>query len=63
MLFSKQKTRYTSEFTQFLTELKETHPHLEQQQREGRARLWDKEPTTLDDQRRIFESTVSKSSH
>lgn len=34
--------RYESEITLFLKELKKEEPQLEQQQREGRARLWDK---------------------
>jgi putative IMPACT (imprinted ancient) family translation regulator len=33
---------YESEFTQFLKQYKEKHPDVEQRQREGRARLWDK---------------------
>lgn len=34
--------RYESEITLFLKELKKEEPQLEQEQREGRARLWDK---------------------
>jgi hypothetical protein len=44
--------RYQSEFTQFLTELKTQKPHLEADQQAGRALLWDKEPLTVEDQRR-----------
>jgi hypothetical protein len=33
---------YTSEITQFLQSYKAAHPDLEQRQREGRARLWDR---------------------
>jgi len=33
---------YTSEITQFLQSYKSAHPDLEERQREGRARLWDK---------------------
>lgn len=33
---------YISEATQFLQSLKTANPQLEQAQREGRARLWDK---------------------
>ncbi|WP_155194636.1 DUF3460 family protein [Orrella sp. JC864] len=33
---------YQSEITQFLQEYKAQHPDVEQRQREGRARLWDK---------------------
>jgi len=44
--------RYQSEFTQFLNELKAKKPHLEADQQAGRALLWDKEPQTVEDQRR-----------
>ena len=33
---------YESEITQFLKHYKQQHPDVEQRQREGRARLWDK---------------------
>ncbi len=33
---------YTSEITQFLKQYKAEHPDVEQQQRDGRARLWDR---------------------
>jgi hypothetical protein len=33
---------YTSEVTQFIQTLKQQRPTLEQEQREGRALLWDK---------------------
>jgi hypothetical protein len=33
---------YTSEITQFLQSYKSAHPDVEQRQRDGRARLWDK---------------------
>jgi len=35
---------YVSEFTQFITELKSAKPHLEADQRKGRAIWWDKKP-------------------
>ena len=44
--------RYTSEFTQFLNELKSAQPHLEADQQAGRALLWDKAPLTTEDQNR-----------
>ena len=34
--------QYTSEITQFLQHYKSEHPDVEQRQRDGRARLWDK---------------------
>ncbi len=33
---------YTSEITKFLEAFKTAHPDIEQRQRDGRARLWDK---------------------
>ncbi|HMN20265.1 MAG TPA: DUF3460 family protein [Ottowia sp.] len=36
------RPHYTSEATDFLEQLKRERPDLEQRQREGRARLWDK---------------------
>jgi len=44
--------RYTSEFTQFLNELKSEKPELEAGQQAGRALLWDQEPLSTEDQRR-----------
>ena len=44
--------RYQSEFTQFLNELKSENPDLEAGQQAGRALLWDKEPLTIEEQRR-----------
>ena len=34
--------QYTSEITQFLQSYKSSNPDVEQRQRDGRARLWDK---------------------
>jgi len=34
--------QYTSEITQFLQKYKAEHPDVEQRQRDGRARLWDR---------------------
>lgn len=59
MLFSKQKSRYQSEFTLFLEELKKADPLLEQKQLTGRALLWDKAPLSLDAQQRILDSTIA----
>ncbi len=33
---------YTSDTTQFIQELKQKRPTLEDEQRQGRARLWDR---------------------
>jgi aspartate ammonia-lyase len=60
MKFSKQMTTYTSEITQFIAELKEKNPQLEQEQRKGRALLWDKAPIDLDQSARAKESRVDQ---
>lgn len=57
-LFS--RPHYTSEVTQFLSELKLARPQLEQAQREGRARLWDKEPIDLDALERTQRARVAQ---
>ncbi len=57
-LWAKIDTMYESEFTKFLKELKQEHPQLEARQREGRARLWDKTPINLDEQRRTLAAKV-----
>jgi hypothetical protein len=43
---------YKSNITQFLEELKAQKPELEQAQQEGRALLWDKAPTSPEEQQR-----------
>jgi len=58
MLFSKQKTTYQSEISLFIDELKKANPQLEEQQRAGRALLWDKKPISLDEQYRTIKSIV-----
>jgi hypothetical protein len=45
--------KYQSDVTVFLEKLKAAKPALEQGQQAGRALLWDKEPTTPEDQRRL----------
>ncbi len=37
------RPHYTSDATQFIEQLKAAKPHLEQEQRKGRALLWDKQ--------------------
>ncbi len=51
---------YESEFTKFLKELKQQRPQLESRQREGRARLWDKPPIDLEEQRRALDAKVAQ---
>ena len=38
-----RRPHYTSEVTQFIEQLKQAKPALDQQQRQGRALLWDKQ--------------------
>jgi hypothetical protein len=61
-LFTKQSA-YVSDFTRFLTELKQSNPQLEAEQQAGRARLWDKEKIDLDDMRRAKESRVKQKAY
>lgn len=63
MKFTKQYQKYESEITQFISELKQKNPALEQQQREGRALLWDKAPLDLDLKERAQESTVKQQAY
>jgi len=49
---------YQSEITQFLNQLKTQKPELEEQQRKGRALLWDKQPLDLDERERQQASRV-----
>lgn len=60
MKFSKQFSLYESEFTQFLNELKQKDPGIDERQREGRSLLWDKAPIDLDATKRARESRVKQ---
>jgi hypothetical protein len=40
---------YQSDITQFINQLKEQKPTLEDEQRRGRALLWDKQPIDLEE--------------
>lgn len=40
---------YQSDITQFLNQLKQQKPTLEEEQRKGRALLWDKQPIDLEE--------------
>ncbi|EJL94273.1 Protein of unknown function (DUF3460) [Herbaspirillum sp. CF444] len=60
MFFSKLFTSYESEATKFIAELKEKNPKLEEQQRAGRALLWDKAPLNLDTTARDKDSRVKQ---
>ena len=60
MKFSKQQSGYVSEISQFIAELKQKNPALEDKQRAGRALLWDREPIDLDATRRAQDSHVKQ---
>jgi hypothetical protein len=53
-------SHYTSDITQFLNQLKQAHPHIEQDQQYGRSLLWDQQPRSSDDQRRDQLARVAK---
>lgn len=57
---AKQFKNYESEATKFIAELKVKNPQLEEQQRAGRALLWDKAPLDLDKSARDKESSVEQ---
>ena len=53
---------YESDVTRFLRELKQARPHLEEEQRKGRAIWWDK-PQDPDTARRFRESRVPQQAY
>jgi hypothetical protein len=59
----KKQTQYESEITKFINDLKQKNPKLEEDQREGRALLWDKEPIDLDQRARAEESKVKQQAY
>ena len=63
MKFTKQFQQYESDLTKFIKQLKQQNPALEQQQRDGRALLWDKEPVDLDTQARTQSSSVAQQAY
>lgn len=63
MKLFKQFSVYESETTLFLKKLKKENPAIEKNQQKGRALLWDKAPTSLDEQERILESKVAQKSY
>ncbi len=63
MKLSKQFQKYESEITLFIKQLKKDKPNLESEQAQGRALLWDKEPTALDDQERTAASRVKQQAY
>jgi hypothetical protein len=63
MKFSKQFQLYESDHTKFIKALKLQNPELDQQQRDGRALLWDKEPIDLDTQKRTLDANVPQQAY
>lgn len=63
MAFSKHNTQYESDLTRFIKELKQKNPKLEEQQRAGRALLWDKAPLDLESRKRAEESRVKQQAY
>lgn len=55
--------QYKSNITQFLEELKAQKPELEQAQQEGRALLWDKAPTSPEEQQRNLIALVKQKAY
>jgi hypothetical protein len=51
---------YQSDITQFINQLKTQKPSLEEEQRRGRALLWDKQPIDLDERDRQQTSRVKQ---
>lgn len=54
---------YESDITRFLAELKAQRPHLDASQREGRALLWDRPATDLEQTRRWQEARVPQQAY
>lgn len=54
---------YQSEFTQFLKKLRADRPHLEAEQRKGRAIWWDQDPLDMDRMRRNQQSRIAQQAY
>jgi hypothetical protein len=63
MALFKQHSMYESDHTKFIKELKAKTPGMEERQQAGRALLWDKAPTSLDEQRRLKESRIRQQAY
>jgi hypothetical protein len=63
MSLFKQHSMYESEHTKFIRELKDKTPGMDARQQAGRALLWDKAPTSLDEQRRQAESRLRQQAY
>jgi hypothetical protein len=51
---------YQSDITKFINEMKQQRPTLEEEQRHGRALLWDKQPIDLEERTRQQTSRVKQ---
>ncbi len=63
MKFTNQYQRYESEITRFIKDLKQKNPNLEEEQRAGRALLWDKPSIDLNTQEKTKESSVKQQAY
>lgn len=63
MSFSKHNKLYVSDYTKFLTEMKQKNPALDEKQRLGRLIHWDKAPLDLDTRRRVEESRIKQQAY
>jgi hypothetical protein len=54
------RPHYESDVTQFIKNLKAERPELEVAQAEGRLRLWDKPPISLEEQERRNKMRVAQ---
>ena len=54
---------YVSDHTLFIAELKAKHPNIDEDQRAGRALLWDKPPVSLDELERQMASAVKQQAY
>jgi hypothetical protein len=59
----KPESMYQSDITQFINQMKEKKPTLEEEQRKGRALLWDKKPIDLDERSQVKSSRVEQTGY
>jgi hypothetical protein len=62
-IMSKKQNGYVSDFTKFLTDMKQKDPKIEENQRIGRSIWWDKAPIDLDARRRAEESRIEQQAY
>ena len=63
MKLSNQFSSYESDHTLFIKALKEKNPGIDEDQRKGRALLWDKAPVSLSEQERQMESAIKQQAY